>query len=214
MVLHQSSDLINNRGNGCLCVCPCVDLHCSVELLRTYCLLEILHPLSLSLLSLQPPSPKKLCSSADNMASDHTPSRQQIMTLFSAALSVLLLLTPLSSSAWSLAFISHIWRLYVPCRGCSLQGRITSKDSITQYASSDDAPDVRRPETDLKRLVSQMGTTSRTASTDKQSPKKQSRPRYQLGVGKNLPIGGNTTFSSKGNQDIENVASYISTSFV
>jgi serine O-acetyltransferase len=55
-----------------------------------------------------------------------------------------------------------------------------------------------------------MGTTSRTASTDKQSPKKQSRPRYQLGVGKNQPIGGNTTFSSKGDQDIENVASYIS----
>jgi serine O-acetyltransferase len=153
-------------------------------------------------------SPRKI------MASDPTSSRQQITTLFSAALTVLLLVTPLSSSAWSPAFLAPTGRSSAPRRVCDVQGRITSTDdSITQYASSiseEDASDVRRPETDLKRLVSQIGRTSRTASTDKQSPKKPSRQRYQLGVGKNQPIGGNTTFSSKDDQDIENVASYIS----
>lgn len=60
---------------------------------------------------------------------------------------------------------------------------------------------------DLRRIVTQMGTTSRSATTDKQSPK---TARYQLGVGKNLPIGGNATLSSTSNQDnIENVASFI-----
>ena len=70
------------------------------------------------------------------------------------------------------------------------------------------------PGSNLKSLISEMGTTSRrraSSSTDKQSPK-QMTSRYQLGVGKNKPIGGGntTTFSSKGDQDIESVASFIS----
>eukprot|EP00985_Skeletonema_marinoi_P020104 scaffold11774_cov111-Skeletonema_marinoi.AAC.2 len=144
------------------------------------------------------------------MASGPTTLRQKIMTVtYALILPVLLLITPLSSSAWSPAFIAHIGRSFPPV--CNLRGRITSKDIAlhTSSTSEEEASDIKRsvPETDLKRLITQMSTTSRTASTDKQPPKTTSR--YQLGVGKNQPIGGNTTLSSKGDQDIENVASYF-----
>eukprot|EP00986_Skeletonema_menzelii_P011535 scaffold5956_cov155-Skeletonema_menzelii.AAC.5 len=137
----------------------------------------------------------------------HAPSfRQQIKTMISARILLILLITLLSSSA----FITQIGRSLSPFCNLHLRGRITSsKDSIIVLhtsSTSDEGSPV--PGSNLKSLISEIDTRSRTASRDKKSPKTS---RYQLGVGKNKPIGGNTTtFSSKGDQDIENVASYIS----
>lgn len=84
----------------------------------------------------------------------------------------------------------------------------SSKDNVialhTSSTSEEGQPMLETA--DLRSLVTQMGTTSRSASTDKQSP---TTSRYQLGVGKNLPIGGNTTLSSTGDEDLENVASFF-----
>ena len=140
-------------------------------------------------------------------------------TLFLFAFALVVTTKSSSSDAWSpsSSAVFSASRRSIVAKGRSYPSD-TSKDIILLHASSTsdgEISDTSRPETDLKRLVSEIGKKSeqqQTSSNNKESS--SSRPRYQLGVGKNQPLGlqpdeKSTTFSI-GDQNIEDTMQYIS----
>ena len=150
------------------------------------------------------PKPKLAAASISMTYSFLNPETISIPPLIMTTLFIIITFW-LSAAAWSTAFVS------IPPSYPSFSS--ITKDSVI-YAlstSNEEYSASSRPETDLKRLVSKIHKTSRTTATDEQLSKKQSRPRYQLGVGKNQPLGqvqAESTFS-KGDQNVEDIASFI-----
>ena len=133
-------------------------------------------------------------------------------TLFLFAFAWVLATKSSSSDAWSplsSAVFSASSRRSIITKGRSYPS-YTSQDIILLHASStsdEEISNTPRPETnDLKRLVSEIGKKSEQQTSNKEAT--SSRPRYQLGVGKNQPLGGQPP--SIGDQNIEDTTQYIS----
>ena len=141
-------------------------------------------------------------------------------TLFLFAFALVVATKSSSSDAWSPSS-SAVFSASRRSRTIITKGRSypsnTSKDIILLHASStsdDEISDTSRPETDLKRLVSEIGKKSEQQTSSNNKEASSSRPRYQLGVGKNQPLGlqpdeKSATYSI-GDQNIEDTMQYIS----